>query len=220
MVRARVPTLEIERGLWRQGMRIVAGADEVGRGCLAGPVVAAACILLPDVRGLGAVRDSKMLTPRQRSRLVDLILDRAVAVGVGAASRREIDALNVRVATALAIRRALDRLGCWEHAIYDGPAMPELDPDRTTPVPQGDARSLSIACASVIAKVTRDRLMARLAERCPEYGWERNVGYGTGEHLEAIECYGPSPFHRRSFARVREHCDDEADLLAAREGLS
>ncbi len=200
---ATQPNTELEMILWHRGMRRVVGLDEVGRGCLAGPVVAAACVLPPGFIPPLPVRDSKQLSRAQRELLVRVILEHAVAVAVGAASHREVDRLNVRRATVLAMQRALRRLGDWDHALYDGLPMPELPPPRFTAVVNGDERCLSIACAAIVAKVTRDRLMARLTCRFPAYGWERNAGYGTPEHLAALEIHGLSPFHRRTFAPVR-----------------
>ncbi|MDI3339080.1 MAG: ribonuclease HII [Sphaerobacter sp.] len=198
------PTAAIEATLWARGLRRVAGVDEVGRGCVAGPVVAAACILPPGLEDIPGVRDSKTLSGRQRERLAAEIRRVAIAVGIGAASHREVDRLNVRVASALAMQRALARLGAWDHVLYDGHPLPELDPERATAVVKGDATCLSIACASILAKVVRDHLMARLARRHPEYGWDRNAGYGTEEHLAALRRAGPTPHHRRTFAPVRE----------------
>ena len=198
------PNTSIERRLWRQGIQLVAGVDEVGRGCLAGPVVAAACILPPGTRRIDGVRDSKLLTPDRRRVLVREIRSRALATAIGAASRREVDRLNIRGATALAMQRALSRLGDWQHAIIDGPLMREFDEDRCSGVVDGDASCLSVACASILAKEARDDLMRRLACRYPEYGWDHNAGYGTAAHLDALRECGPTPHHRRSFRPVRE----------------
>lgn len=203
-----LPSLALERELWGQGLRRVAGVDEVGRGCVAGPVIAAACILPPGLSDIPGVRDSKRLTAAQRARLAVEIERCAVAVALGGASRREVDRLNVRVASLLAMQRALARLGGWDHALYDGLPMPEMAAEPATAVVGGDATCLSIACAAIVAKVARDALMERLGRRHPEYGWERNMGYGTAAHLAALREYGPTPFHRTTFAPVR-------DLLAA-----
>lgn len=198
------PNTRLERGLWKQGIRLVAGVDEVGRGCLAGPVVAAACILPPGTVRIDGVRDSKLLTPERRQELVHQIHRRALATAIGAASRREVDRLNIRGATALAMQRALSRLGDWQHAIIDGPLMLEFDEDCCSGVIDADAHCLSVACASILAKEARDDLMRRLSSRHPEYGWEHNAGYGTATHLEALRTCGPTPHHRRSFRPVRE----------------
>lgn len=206
------PNLQIEQELWARGVQLVAGIDEVGRGCVAGPVVAAACILPPGIDVIPGVRDSKTLSARQRERLVAEIRQVALRIGIGAASRREIDRYNIRVATVLAMQRALARLGSWDHLLYDGTPLPEFAGPTSTSIVKGDAHCLSIACASILAKVTRDHLMALLARRHPEYGWERNAGYGTAEHLAALRQCGPTPHHRQTFAPVRDllaTADDE-----------
>lgn len=182
---------------------MLAGVDEVGRGPLAGPVVAAAVVLPRDCFVPGA-DDSKRLTAARRDVLLDRICSACVAYGVGAASAREIDALNIRRATALAMQRAVSRLPVRpDHLLVDGLPVPELGLDTHTAVVEGDRRVHSISCASIVAKVVRDRLMARLAGRYPGYGWDRNKGYGTPEHLAALASFGPTPHHRRSFAPVQ-----------------
>lgn len=199
---ARRPTLALERALWRSGAVAVCGVDEVGRGPLAGPVVAAAVVFPPDCRPVRGLRDSKVLPAKRRLRLVRLIEARALRVAIGAASVREIDRLNIRGATALAMRRAVRRLRLDPDAILiDGGPLPELGLPHE-PVIDGDARCHSIAAASVVAKVLRDRLMGRLAVRHPAYGWASNMGYATPEHLQAVQVFGPSRHHRRSFAPV------------------
>lgn len=201
----RTPTSAIEWGYWAAGLTRLAGVDEVGRGCLAGPVVAAACILPPGcgMADFPGVRDSKLLSARQRGALVPQIRSRALAVGIGAASRAEIDRLNVRAASVLAMRRAVARLGEIDYLLVDGPLPPEFDPSRGRGIIQGDACCLSIACASILAKEARDGLMARLARRHPEFGWDRNAGYATEVHRQALERLGPTPHHRRSFQPVQ-----------------
>jgi ribonuclease HII len=189
----------MERELWGRGLGALAGVDEVGRGPLAGPVVAAAVILPRDCVIDGA-DDSKRLTATQREELADTIVRCAVCVRLGAASAREIDRINILRATGLAMRRAVGKLvPLPEHLLVDGLPMPELGLDRQTAVVGGDGEVLSIACASIVAKVYRDRLMCRLARRYPQYGWEHNKGYATPEHREAIFAHGPTPHHRRSF---------------------
>jgi ribonuclease HII len=181
---------------------MIAGVDEVGRGPLAGPVVACAIIMPPDRRAIAGVDDSKCLTARQRLRLAGLIRQRALAVGLGAASAREIDRINIYHATTLAIRRALGRLAAApDHVILDGRMIRTLGVPHTAIV-HGDGRCYSIACASIIAKVTRDRVMKALAKRYPPYGWERNVGYTTAKHLAGLAAAGATPHHRRSFIPV------------------
>ena len=183
---------------------LIAGVDEVGRGPLAGPVVACAVVMPPAAPPIAGVADSKRLPPAERERLARLIRTAAIGVGVGAASAREVDALNIYHATVLAMRRALGRLGDLRprHVLVDGVPLRTLGIAHTAVV-QGDARCYAIASASIVAKVTRDRLMARLAARYPRYGWERNAGYGTAEHLAALAAHGPTPHHRRSFAPLR-----------------
>lgn len=194
----------IERDLRLERGPLLAGVDEVGRGPIAGPVVACAVIMPPDMRAIRGVDDSKALTALERQKLVGRIQDRAIAWALGAASVHEIERFNIYQASVLAMRRALGRLSVQpNHVIIDGKAM------RTLPIPHtaivhGDARCFSIACASIIAKVTRDRLMTRLAVRYPAYTWERNVGYTTRAHIRGLDSNGITPHHRRSFVRVSQ----------------
>jgi ribonuclease HII len=201
-----VPALRPERELWRAGAVRVAGVDEVGVAPTSGPVVAAAVIMAPNCRRIPGVRDSKTLSAAQRERLDPVIRRRALAVGVGAASVAEIDRLNIYHATHLAMRRAIARLGGHDHVLVDGNRITGFEEHvgAYTAIVDGDATCYSIACASVVAKVVRDRLMRRLAERYPAYGWEHNAGYATADHREALQRLGPTPFHRRSFAPVQE----------------
>ena len=192
----------LERDLRQAGVRLIAGVDEVGRGPLAGPVVACAVIMPPDARAIAGVADSKRLTAAERTRLAVLIRRHALALGVGAASVREIDRVNIYHATVLAMRRALARLSVApDRVLVDGKPIRTL-PLEHTAIVGGDARCYSIACASIVAKVTRDRLMTALAARYPVYGWQRNAGYGTLEHQRALRDGGLSPHHRLSFAPV------------------
>jgi ribonuclease HII len=190
--------MESEQAWWDRGLTLVAGVDEVGRGPLAGPVLAAAVVLPPGV-AIRGVDDSKKLTPERRAELYDAIRARAVAIGVAGASAREVDRLNILRASHLAMRRAIARLGCEpEHIFVDGLPVPELGP-RHTAVVGGDASVHCIACASIVAKVVRDRIMQLLATRYPGYGWSTNAGYGTAEHRGAIVELGLTPHHRRTF---------------------
>lgn len=180
---------------------VVCGVDEVGRGPLAGPVVAAAVILPPD-HGIDGIGDSKTITKRKRNALYDAITESA-NIGIGYANVAEIDALNIHQASLLAMQRAVFRLGAVpDLAVIDGRACPDL-PCRAESVIKGDARVACIGAASIIAKVTRDRLMADLHRDYPAYGWDRNAGYGTREHCAALDVWGATPHHRASFARVR-----------------
>lgn len=196
------PTLRRERALWAQGLRYVVGLDEVGRGPLAGPVVAAAVVFPPGQRAIRGLRDSKELTPKERERLGHLVRRAAVGWAVAAASVKEIDRVNIRRATALAFRRSLARLSLpVDYILLDGTALPELGRPHEAIV-DGDACCSSIAAASVLAKLVRDRLMDRLAARYPAFHWEANKGYGTADHLAALEADGPTPHHRMSFTPV------------------
>jgi len=203
-VRHRRPSLEREVALWGEGRRIVVGVDEAGRGPLAGPVVAAAVVFPPGVRPIRGLDDSKLLTPSQRERFAARVRERALAVAVGAASVGEIDRLNIRRASILAMHRAIARLGVVPaHVLVDGLPCPELGWAHEAMI-DGDARCHSIAAASVIAKTVRDRLMSLLAARHPLYAWAENKGYGTPEHLAALDVYGPSAHHRTTFAPVAQ----------------
>jgi ribonuclease HII len=186
-----------------RGEGLVAGIDEVGRGPLAGPVVAAAVILVRPVRGLA---DSKVLSPEERERIAARIR-RTARIGIGAASVAEIDRLNILQASLLAMRRAVARLGCVpDLALVDGNRAPEL-PCPAEAIVDGDAIVPVISAASIVAKVTRDRLMRRLADRYPGYGWETNVGYPTPAHVEALGQIGPCCHHRRSFRPIQLRLD-------------
>jgi ribonuclease HII len=180
----------------------VAGIDEAGRGPWAGPVVAAA-VILPPVITFAGIADAKTLTADRRERLAARIRQ-AAWVGLGAASVEEIDRLNVLAATLLAMQRAVAALPeAPDAALVDGNRAPTL-PCRTETLVRGDALSLSVAAASIVAKAARDGEMRRLAAAHPGYGWERNAGYGTPEHREALVRLGPTPHHRRSFRPVKE----------------
>jgi ribonuclease HII len=198
-----VPTLAREWALWRDGARRVAGVDEVGMACLAGPVVAAALVVKPHCRKIPGVRDSKTLSLQQREKLYPEILRRCAAVGVGAASVAEINKLNIYHASHLAMWRALRRVQPLDHALIDGNNIRDMDLGPHTCVVDGDALSYAIASASIVAKVTRDRLMHKLAQRYPGYGWEQNVGYATPLHRRALREQGLTPFHRAAFGTVR-----------------
>lgn len=200
----RRPTFEREIALWNEGASIVAGVDEAGRGPLAGPVVAAAVVFPAGMKPIRGLRDSKMLPAARRERLATVVRARATAVGVGAASVREIDRINIRRATILAMQRALRRLGVVPaDVLVDGLWLPELGCPHNAII-DGDALCQSIAAASVIAKTVRDRLMCRLAARYPVYAWEENKGYGTPEHLGALAVLGPTRHHRMSFEPVAQ----------------
>ena len=195
--------LRVERSLWSTGITNVAGVDEVGVGPLAGPVLAAA-VILPQGAALRGVDDSKKLTAALREELEVKIRAVAIGVGIGIVEPEEIDRLNIYRAALEAMRQAVMALPVApEHVLVDARRIPSLTMAQT-PLIKGDSRSYSIAAASIIAKVARDRIMRELDQRYPQYGFRDHMGYGTAQHLTAIDRYGPSPVHRRSFAPVRE----------------
>ena len=204
------PSLKQERAAWADE-RLLVGVDEAGRGPLAGPVVAAAVVFPVRCVAVRGLRDSKLLPARVRLRLAQRIRQRALGFGIGAASCREIDRLNIRVATALAMRRAICRLlsrhpqlgGCPHRILIDGLPLPEIGYEHDALV-DGDAKCQSIAAAAVLAKTCRDLLMHRLAPRHPGYGWDTNVGYGTEEHQVGIRLHGPTRHHRLTFAPLAQ----------------
>jgi len=200
-----VPSLRYEKELFARGFARVVGVDEVGMAALAGPVVAAAVLVSPEVRLIRRVNDSKLLTRAERESLVPLIRARVVRVGIGAASVAEIDRLNIYHASHVAMQRALRQIGEFDHVLVDGRRIldPAFVPGRHSELVRGDAKSFAIAAASIVAKVTRDRLMARLATRFPGYGWEHNAGYPTIDHRTAIRANGVTRIHRRDFGTVR-----------------
>lgn len=178
----------------------VCGVDEAGRGPLAGPVVAGAVILPRDCEILW-LNDSKKLGARKREELYDVIMEKAVAVGVGCASPERIDEINILQATYEAMRQAVERLSVRPRILLnDAVTIPGIEIEQV-PIVKGDAKSLSIAAASVIAKVTRDRLMMEYDKEMPEYGFAAHKGYGSAAHIEALKKFGPSSIHRRSFIR-------------------
>jgi len=200
-----MPSLRFEKALWDQGLIRVVGVDEVGMATLAGPVVAAACLVTPDVRLIRAVRDSKLLTRQQREELVPEIRARVTRIGIGAASVAEIHRLNIYHASHVAMQRALRQIGDYDHVLVDGRRIldPMFAPGKHTEIVKGDMKSFAIAAASIIAKVTRDRLMEKLAGRYPGYGWEHNCGYPTIDHRKALRELGVTPFHRQDFGTVK-----------------
>ncbi|RMH64801.1 MAG: ribonuclease HII [Bacteroidetes bacterium] len=196
-------TLEIESSYWKQGYTRVAGIDEAGRGCLAGPVVAAAVILPPGVTVPG-VADSKTLSPARRDALAQAIQRTAVAVGVGLCTPEEIDRMNILRAALEAMRRAAAGLSpAAEVLLIDGNRGFPDSPWPYETLVRGDRRCHAVAAASIIAKTTRDHLMADLHRLRPCYGWAKNKGYPTKDHYDALAAHGPSPFHRRSFRLSR-----------------
>ena len=195
-----MPDYSIENALHEQGYTNVCGVDEAGRGPLCGPVFAAACIL-PDGLVIDGLNDSKKLTEKKREALFDVIRENAIAYCIASASVDEINELNILEADLLAMRRAIDGLSVKaDFAIIDGNIARDFQVPAKAVV-KGDATSMSIAAASVLAKVARDRICADLDRDYPEYGIAKHKGYGTKDHMEALRKYGPSPIHRKKFIR-------------------
>ncbi|MFH1904683.1 MAG: ribonuclease HII [bacterium] len=192
-----------ENKLYAQGKNLIAGLDEAGRGPLAGPVVAGA-VILPECCDIQGLNDSKKLSPKKRDSLFNQIYDVALGVGIGIADTEEVDKINILAATHRAMNRAVDNLNVSpEYILVDGLRVPSLKKPQIAIV-KGDSKSASIAAASIIAKVTRDRIMIDYAKQYPQYGFEKHKGYATQFHLEAIAKFGISSIHRRSFSPVLE----------------
>jgi len=203
------PDLSFERNLWQRGLKWVAGVDEAGRGALAGPVAAGAVVLSPDEldleERLSGVRDSKEMKPEEREIWAAAIKETALAWSVGLASAVEIDQIGILPATCLAVSRALEGLGLQvEHILVDYITLPDAVAPQT-PLVKGDARSLSIACASVLAKTARDALLVQMDTEFPGFKFACNKGYGTQAHRQAIAEFGPCAQHRRTFAPVKDY---------------
>ncbi|MCY4006609.1 MAG: ribonuclease HII [Rhodobacteraceae bacterium] len=197
-----LPDAQIEDSLRAKGVVDIAGVDEAGRGPLAGPVVAAA-VILPVGRYPAGINDSKRLSAARRYALA-IEIKRCALVAVAGVAVAEIDHLNILQATMLAMSKAVDGLTRKPgHVLIDGNRLPAGLQSPATAIIKGDTRSVSIAAASIVAKVERDAIMAELAKEYPQFGWERNAGYGTAAHLAALREYGPTPYHRMGFAPVR-----------------
>lgn len=206
------PDGSIERELRDQGFALVAGVDEVGRGALAGPLVAAA-VILPESFDLPGLRDSKLLTAKQREVLSRLIHEQAVAIAMVRVTPAIIDRRGLHKSNVRALRVAVSRLEPRPHyALSDGFSVPRM-PVPTLSIRKGDRVSASVAAASIVAKVVRDRSMRRLHRRFPMFGFASNKGYGTAEHWSALRAHGPTPVHRMSFKGVGAHGTVETDLL-------
>lgn len=192
--------LEFEKEALAKGYKSVCGVDEAGRGPLAGPVCAAA-VILPEGVIIEGVNDSKKLSEKKRESLFDVIREQALSYSIAYATVDEIEEINILNATMLAMRRAIDGLDIKaDYAMIDGNKIPPIDIDAECIV-KGDAKSMSIACASILAKVSRDSLLYKYAEEYPMYGFDKHKGYGTKVHRKAILKYGPCPYHRKSFLK-------------------
>mgnify|MGYP001141845532 CR=1 FL=1 len=195
-----IDLLKYEKELYKQGIKFICGVDEVGRGPLVGPVVAAA-VILPINYHLDGLNDSKKLSEKKRDELFDVIKEEALSYGIGIVSPERIDEINILQATYEAMREAVNKLSVKPDILLnDAVTIPGIDV-KQIPIIKGDAKSLSIASASILAKVTRDRLMTEYDSLYPEYGFARHKGYGTKVHIEAIKEYGPCPIHRRTFIK-------------------
>lgn len=197
------PTLKLENQLKRQGYKYIAGIDEAGRGTLAGPVVVATVIMNYEsgIMNYG-IRDSKLLTPKKREELFKIITKKALAWGVGKTSEKIIDRIGIAKANVLAVKKTLEALKVKpDYLLLDGGIKLKIKIPQKTII-KGDTKVFSIACASILAKVTRDRLMIKLDKKYPQYGFAQHKGYGTQAHIKAIKKYGPCPIHRRSFAPI------------------
>jgi ribonuclease HII len=212
MARAPEDLLALETKLWKRGFQAVAGVDEVGRGPLAGPVVAAS-VILPQGFSVPEVNDSKRLSPKKRERLFDQILQDAQEVGVGIVTEKIIDRMNILNASLRAMWKAVSQLKeTPEFVLVDGnQKIPNLSLPQM-PVVKGDARSLSIAAASIVAKVTRDRIMLEYHEKYPEFRFADHKGYATRTHVEALKTFGPCRIHRRSFKLVKLCRSNQTDM--------
>ena len=200
---------DYEGELRASGYRIIAGVDEAGRGALAGAVVAAAVVLPLLGARIEGLRDSKQLSPEQRERLFPIIRSTALSVGIGVVDEKTIDRVNILRATLLAMERAVSSLQPRPHfLLIDGNQLPSL-PIPALALPKGESHSPSIAAASIVAKVTRDRLMGLYHEIFPRYSFVQHKGYGTVDHLRALREHGPCPIHRRTFKGVKELLRDE-----------
>jgi ribonuclease HII len=207
-----LPSFRFEQEAALEGASRIAGVDEAGRGPLAGPVVAGAVVLQPD-KPIEGLNDSKLLSARVRERLFGEIQEKAVAIGVGVVSVETINRINILQAARLAMTRAVAELVPQpDFLLIDGPIKLDLDVPQRSLV-GGDRLSLSVAAGAIIAKVTRDRIMTDLHERFPAYGFNRNQGYGTQEHREAIHKYGITPVHRIHFRGVKEHAQEILPLF-------
>ena len=191
---------EYENELYKKGIKLIAGIDEVGRGPLVGPVVTAAVILPVDFYD-ERINDSKKLTEKKREKLYDVIMENAVSVGIGMSNEKVIDEINILNATKMAMLEAIDNLSVTpEYLLIDAVKLDTSIPQMS--IIKGDAKSLSIAAASIIAKVTRDKMMIELDKKHPEYDFKHNKGYGTKKHIEALYKYGPIKEHRKTFEPV------------------
>lgn len=196
-----MPDYSYEKAAMQRGFNFICGVDEAGRGPLAGPVCAAAVILPCDIV-IDGLDDSKKLTEKKREALYEIIIEKAIAYSVAFASVEEIEEVNILGATYIAMCRAIEQLGCKaDYVLIDGNRFPPMLKTQGKCIIKGDSKSMSVAAASILAKVTRDRLLMEYAEKFPQYGFEKHKGYGTKLHIEAIKKYGVTDVHRPSFLK-------------------
>ena len=206
------PDIELEKKLWRKGLRYVVGIDEAGRGPLAGPVCAGAVVIDNKTDINPVIRDSKTMTAKQRDEAFDFVLGNSLACGVCMIGNREIDRNGIQWAVRRAMQGALSEVekmlgGRAEYLIIDGVNVESILGYSMEKIKRGDSKHYSISCASVIAKVTRDRYMLEMSKQYPEYGFESHMGYGTKQHIDAIKKYGPCDIHRMSFSPLKDLFD-------------
>jgi len=203
------PDIELEKKLWSRGIKYVVGIDEAGRGPLAGPVCAGAVVIDLNTEISPLVRDSKKMTEKQREESYDFILGNSLACGVCMISSKKIDEVGIQEAVRLAMEGALSEVEKMlgrraEYLIVDGVNVELIEDYNMLKIKSGDIKHYSISAASILAKVTRDRYMKEISKKYPEYGFEKHVGYGTKQHMEAIQKYGICPIHRRCFSPIKE----------------
>ena len=196
-----MPDFEYENNAYKNGYKYVCGVDEAGRGPLAGPVCAAAVILPPDIE-IEGLNDSKKLSEKKREKLFDIICEKAISYSIAFGSVEEIESFNILEATFFAMNRSIDTLSVSaDYALIDGNRVPKNIKIPCETVVKGDSKSMSIAAASILAKVTRDRLLLKFDQEYPQYNFKKHKGYGTKEHTDLILKYGPCPIHRMSFLK-------------------
>lgn len=204
-----IPDILLEQALWQQGFIHVAGVDEAGKGPWAGPVTAGAVMIYEPTQIVKSVRDSKIMTAKQREKAFDEICTSSSAFGIGIVSAEEIDSIGIDFAVKKAMHQALGQIETManislHYVIVDGSKTKPLDKYKTKRILKGGLYHYSISAGSILAKVTRDRIMKKYAEQYPQYGFEKHVGYGTAAHIKALQQYGPCPIHRKSYAPIKK----------------
>jgi len=209
----KYPDIQLEQELWGKGIKYVVGIDEAGRGPLAGPVSAGAVIINKESNLSDIVRDSKKMTEKKREEAFEFIVGNSLAFGICMIGSEKIDRYGIQIAVRMAMEGALKELESMlgkkaQYLIIDGNNVESIEGYSQLKIKRGDLNHYSISCASILAKVTRDRYMKDMSKKYPEYGFEKHVGYGTKLHMEALQKYGPCPIHRRSFSPIKEMVSD------------